>query len=152
MKVYDLQGNYLYTVNMTNKNHHGISALYAKDDEMYFREQSELYCFKADQFVQRLTGDAAETMLETLRAEECRRTEDDAGNTYLLSGVDIVREAPDGEQTTILHRSPLLNIYQDYQIIFWAIAFAALATACIARFIANSREVRQREENARGAK
>ena len=69
-----------------------------------------------------------------------------------LSGVDIVREAPDGEQTTILHRSPLLNIYQDYQIIFWAIAFAALATACIARFIANSREVRQREENARGAK
>lgn len=125
VKVYDLQGNYLYTVNMTNKNHHGISALYAKDDEMYFREQSELYCFKADQFVQRLTGDAAETMLETLRAEECRRTEDDAGNTYLLSGVDIVREAPDGEQTTILHRSPLLNIYQDYQIIFWAIAFAA---------------------------
>lgn len=101
VKVYDLQGNYLYTVNMTNKNHHGISALYAKDDEMYFREQSELYCFKADQFVQRLTGDAAETMLETLRAEECRRTEDDAGNTYLLSGVDIVREAPDGEQTTI---------------------------------------------------
>ena len=100
----------------------------------------------------RLTGDAAETMLETLRAEECRRTEGDAGNTYLLSGVDIVREAPDGEQTTILHRSPLLNIYQDYQIIFWAIAFAALATACIARFIANSREVRQREENARGAK
>ena len=85
VKVYDLQGNYLYTVNMTNKNHHGISALYAKDDEMYFREQSELYCFKADQFVQRLTGDAAETMLETLRAEECRRTEDDAGNTYLLS-------------------------------------------------------------------
>ena len=152
VKVYDLQGNYLYTVNMTNKNHHGISALYAKDDEMYFREQAELYCFKADQFVQRLTGDAAETMLETLRAEECRRTEDDAGNTYLLSGVDIVREAPDGEQTTILHRSPLLNIYQDYQIIFWAIAFAALATACIARFIANSREVRQREENARGAK
>ena len=55
VKVYDLQGNYLYTVNMTNKNHHGISALYAKDDEMYFREQSELYCFKADQFVQRLT-------------------------------------------------------------------------------------------------
>ena len=53
VKVYDLQGNYLYTVNMTNKNHHGISALYAKDDEMYFREQSELYCFKADQFVQR---------------------------------------------------------------------------------------------------
>ena len=52
VKVYDLQGNYLYTVNMTNKNHHGISALYAKDDEMYFREQSELYCFKADQFVQ----------------------------------------------------------------------------------------------------
>ena len=141
-----MQGNYLYTVNMTNKNHHGISALYAKDDEMYFREQAELYCFKADQFVQRLTGDAAETMLETLRAEECRRTEDDAGNTYLLSGVDIVREAPDGEQTTILHRSPLLNIYQDYQIIFWAIAFAALATACIARFIANSREVRQREK------
>lgn len=87
VKVYDLQGNYLYTVNMTNKNHHGISALYAKDDEMYFREQAELYCFKADQFVQRLTGDAAETMLETLRAEECRRTEDDAGNTYLLSGV-----------------------------------------------------------------
>ena len=85
VKVYDLQGNYLYTVNMTNKNHHGISALYAKDDEMYFWEQSELYCFKADQFVQRLTGDAAETMLETLRAEECRRTEDDAGNTYLLS-------------------------------------------------------------------
>lgn len=75
VKVYDLQGNYLYTVNMTNKNHHGISALYAKDDEMYFREQSELYCFKADQFVQRLTGDAAETMLETLRAEECRRTQ-----------------------------------------------------------------------------
>lgn len=152
VKVYDLQGNYLYTVNMTNKNHHGISALYAKDDEMYFRGQSELYCFKADQFVQRLTGDAAETMLETLRAEECRRTEDDAGNTYLLSGVDIVKEAPDGEQTTILHRSPLLNIYQDYQIIFWAIAFTGLATACIARFIANSREVRQREENARGAK
>lgn len=56
VKVYDLQGNYLYTVNMTNKNHHGISALYAKDDEMYFREQSELYCFKADQFVQRLTA------------------------------------------------------------------------------------------------
>ena len=125
VKVYDLQGNYLYTVNMTNKNHHGISALYAKDDEMYFREQSELYC---------------------------RRTEDDAGNTYLLSGVDIVREAPDGEQTTILHLSPLLNIYQDYQIIFWAIAFVGLATACIARCIANSREVRQREENARGVK
>lgn len=152
VKAYDLQGNYLYTINMTNKNHHGISALYAKDDEMYFWEQSELYCFKADQFVQRLTGDAAETMLETLRAEDCRRKVDEAGNTYLLSGVDIVREAPDGEQTTILHRSPLLNIYQYYQIIFWAIAFAGMATACIARIVANRREVRQREERARGAK
>ena len=109
VKVYDLQGNYLYTVNMTNKNHHGISALYAKDDEMYFREQSELYCFKADQFVQRLAGDAAETMMETLRAEECRRTEDDAGNTYLLSGVDIVREAPDASVAPAEHLSGLSN-------------------------------------------
>lgn len=152
VKAYDLQGNYLYTVNMTNKEHHGLSALYAKGDEMYFREQSELYCFKADKFVQRLTGDAADAVLETLWTEDCHRKVDEAGNTYLLSGVDIVKKAPGGEQTTILHRSPLLNIYQYYQSIFWTIAFAGMATACIARLVANRREVRQREESARVAK
>lgn len=46
VKVYDLQGNYQYTINFSNRRRNGLSSLCAQGDEMYYRDtwdKSEIY-------------------------------------------------------------------------------------------------------------
>lgn len=139
IKVYDLRGNYLYSVNFSNREQHGTSVIYAKGNEMYFQREHgwlELYYFKDDQFVRKIIGDEAKEKLEILSDSAYHRSVDDKGNCYLLSGTSVVKENVDGEQTTILHRSVLLNLFQNNLIIWIVAAVSALLIIAIKLYIA----------------
>lgn len=69
VKVYDLQGEYQYTINFSNRRRNGISGLSAQGDEMYYRDswdEYEIYYFKDDQFVKMLTDDEQRVMYDTV--------------------------------------------------------------------------------------
>ena len=121
VKTYDLKGNYLYTINFSNKDHHGISVLYAKNDELYFRENRglpKLSYFKADKFVRNFAGEEAEEVLRVIKSDDYMSAKDKEGNVYCLSGTNIEKITPDGEKTIIIHRSFWLNLFQNNLIAF----------------------------------
>lgn len=134
VKVYDLQGAYQYTINFSNRRRNGISGLSAQGDEMYYRDswdEYEIYYFKGDQFVKMLTDDEQRIMYDTVWKNGFRHDDDD-GNNYFLSGVNIMKQAPDGTQTVLVARSFLLNLFQTPGLL-WAISFLSIVTLVVLR-------------------
>ena len=132
VKVYDLQGNYQYTINFSNRRRNGLSSLCAQGDEMYYRDtwdKSEIYYFKDDQFVKMLTDDEQSVLYDTAWQNGFRH-EDDDGNTYYLSGVNIMKQMPDGTQTVLVARPFLLNLFQTRGLL-WAFGFLAMVTLLV---------------------
>lgn len=130
VKVYDLQGNYQYTVNFTNERRKFGYGIYAKGNEMYYPnalDNSIVYYFKDDQFVKILTdGERCNISLDS----SCKRNDDDDGNTYFLSGVNIMKQAPDGTQTVLIARPFLLNLFQTNGLL-WAVRILAIVTLLV---------------------
>lgn len=132
VKVYDLQGNYQYTINFFNRRRNGLSSLCAQGDEMYYRDtwdKSEIYYFKDDQFVKMLTDDEQSVLYDTAWQNGFRHDDDD-GNTYYLSGVNIMKQTPDGTQTVLVARPFLLNLFQTRGLL-WAFGFLAMVTLLV---------------------
>ena len=132
VKVYDLQGNYQYTINFSNRRRNGLSSLCAQGDEMYYRDtwdKSEIYYFKDDQFVKMLTDDEQSVLYDTAWQNGFRHNDDD-GNTYYLSGVNIMKQTPDGTQMVLVARPFLLNLFQTRGLL-WAFGFLAMVTLLV---------------------
>lgn len=127
VKVYNLDGEYLYTISFPHKEYHGTSLMYAKDGEMLFFAKgmdSEFYYFSNDQLVGKIkAADADDTLKEMIDAD-CRTNIDAEGNAYQISTANIEREAPNGEKQVIIHRIFLMNLFQ-HPIIIWSVAFLA---------------------------
>lgn len=78
-----------------------------------------------------LTDDEQRVLYDTVWQDGFRHDDDD-GNTYFLSGVNIMKQAPDGTQTVLVARSFLLNFFQTRGLL-WAIGFLAMATLLVLR-------------------
>lgn len=52
------------------------------------------------------------------------------GNTYYLSGVNIMKQTPDGTQTVLVARPFLLNLFQTRGLL-WAFGFLAMVTLLV---------------------
>lgn len=127
VKVYNLDGEYLYTISFPYKKYHGISRLYARDGEMCFVAKgmdSEFYYFSDDQFIGKIKVEDANDTLKELIDAGYRTNIDAEGNAYQISMGNIEREAPNGEKQVIIHRNFLMNIFQ-HPVIIWSVSFLA---------------------------
>lgn len=117
VKVYDLNGSYLYSIHFSNIRHRGVSHLYAKEDELFFQNsgQSGLYYFKSDQFVDFFPDDEVENTLLPFSANkpEYRSEQDSAGNSYRIEGANIIKEDRNGDKSIFIHRASWLYLYQN---------------------------------------
>ena len=92
-------------------------------------DKSEIYYFKDDQFVKMLTDDEQSVLYDTAWQNGFRHNDDD-GNTYYLSGVNIMKQTPDGTQTVLVARPFLLNLFQ-MRGLLWAFGFLAMVTLLV---------------------
>lgn len=128
IKVYDLNGNYLYSINFSNSDHRGTSQLYAIGDELFFQNsgKSGFYYFKADEYVDFYPNDTIKNIgvdLTTNRSDY-RSEKDHNGNCYKIEGASIMKEDLDGVETVLIHRSSWLQLYQNNTfIIMMIVAF-----------------------------
>ena len=127
VKVYNLDGAYLYTISFPHKEYHGISLIYASEGEMWFFAKgmdSEFYYFSDDQFVGKIEIEDANDTLKELIDEGYRTSIDEEGNTYQISMGNIEREAPNGEKQIVIHQTFLMSLFQ-YRFIIWGASFLA---------------------------
>lgn len=76
-----------------------------------------------------LTDDEQSVLYDTAWQNGFRHDDDD-GNTYYLSGVNIMKQTPDGTQTVLVARPFLLNLFQTRGLL-WAFGFLALVTLLV---------------------
>lgn len=128
IKVYDLTGNYLYSINFSTIRHRGTSQLYAVGDELFFQNggQSGFYHFKSDEFVDFYPDDTIEDIgvdLPTHRSDYRSETDCD-GNCYRIEGASIIKEDPNGIESVLIHRASWLQLYQNNSfLIIMIVAF-----------------------------
>lgn len=124
LQVFDLSGEYLYSVKFPDDSRSGSSYLHAEDESFYFanRNTGGIYHFENGQFVEHLQGDEA----QQLRHEFFRngggdsRSIDAAGNTYRLEGSSIVRVTESGDESVIVQRPIWMCVFQNPPILTYA--------------------------------
>ncbi len=132
IKVYDLRGSYLYSINFPNNGHRGTSNLYAMGDELLFQigGHSGFYYFKSDQFVGFYPD---KTIKEigvnlTTNCSDYRSEKDSNGNSYRIDGASIIREDPTGVETVFIRRASWLQLYQNNSFaVIMIVSFFAMA-------------------------
>lgn len=124
LQVFDLSGEYSYSVKFPDDSTSGSSFLYAKDETFYFANHSTggIYYFEDGQFVEYLQGDEAQQLRHELmrNSSEDWRNIDKDGNTYLLQGSSIVRFTKSGDESVIVQRPIWMYVFQNPPILTYA--------------------------------
>ena len=126
VKVYDLDGQYLYSVNfLDERDSGGPSYIYVFGNHMVYLPRSThvAYIFEDDVLTAQESVEYRDVFPKTLfpGVSSYNRQVDSAGNRYQFRLANIVRVAPDGQVTTLIRRSPLYCIFGHFN--FYVICF-----------------------------
>ena len=121
VKVYDLDGQYLYSVNFRDgRDSGGPSYIYVFGNHMVYlpRSTHTAYIFEDDVLTAQESVEYRDVFPKTLfpGVSSYNRQVDSAGNRYQFRLANIVRVAPDGQVTTLILRSPLYCIFGHFKV------------------------------------
>jgi len=124
IQVFDLSGEYLYSIKFPDDSKSGTSYFYVKDEAFYFANHSigGIYCFMNDQFVKYIPNDEArQSMYDLIRkgAWNCSNI-DQAGNSYHIQGSSVVRITESGDKSVVVQRPNWMFIFQNPPILTYA--------------------------------
>ncbi len=136
VQVFDLTGEYLYTVNFVDGVQNGSSYCFVQGDAMYYmaRKHACTYVFRQDVLAESLNAEEARELNRQLwaQAETFRPHTDADGNRYALRGADVLRITPSGAVEIFIDRNDWLAFNQCGTLYFWCGALLALLIpACV---------------------
>ncbi len=148
MKVYDLDGQYLYSVNFRDgRDSGGPSYIYVFGNHMVYlpRSTHTAYIFEDDVLTAQESVEYRDVFPKTLfpGVSSYNRQVDSAGNRYQFRLANIVRVAPDGQATTLIRRSPLYCIFGHFSF-YWICTLLFFLMLIVPAVIVDMKEKKSR--------
>lgn len=143
VKVYDLDGQYLYSVNFRD----GPSYIYVFGNHMVYllRSTHTAYIFEDDVLTAQESVEYRDEFPKALfpGVSSYNRQVDSAGNRYQFRLANIVRVAPDGQVTTLIRRSPLYCIFGHFAF-YWICTLLFFLMLIVPAVIVDMKEKKSR--------
>ena len=150
VKVYDLDGQYLYSVNFRDgRDSGGPSYIYVFGNHMVYlpRSTHTAYIFEDDVLTAQESVEYRDVFPKTLfpGVSSYNRQVDSAGNRYQFRLANIVRVAPDGQATTLIRRSPLYCIFGHFSF-YWICTLLFFLMLIVPAVIVDMKEKKKQKQ------